>query len=368
MDIYFFYERVDISLIQQLPQIPTVSQNKEQNVEVSNKLIHKTNNTKRNTVDKTITDCHGPSKNTHANKVNTSYQCKQCDKVFKYISDFNVHMSTHKIASTSTIHEIMQEDIDGEISSTHNSVFSQQYEENIPPDPSEEAFLRQFDEEKTVPMNVRDEIDNQASPHQQLPVNVQDADVQPRRSTRLAAIRQQQPRQIGKRTLRQLNNIARSCDVQYFNENDIISKVNPHYAGLLSDVCCKYCKAFRYKDESDAICCKRGGVKVASTKEPPEPISNLINSQDKNLVQINDSFSFTSLGCNQNLLPGYNPIFKIQGKIYHRIGSLLPQEGAVPKYAQVYIFDTENELQIRLNNQDSNLDKEILKKYTESFT
>ena len=86
----------------------------------------------------------------------------------------------------------------------------------------------------------------------------------------------------------------------------------------------------------------------------------MINSQHKNLVQINDSFSFTSLGCNQNLLPGYNPIFKIQGKIYHRIGSLLPQEGAVPKYAQVYIFDTENELQNRLNNQDSNLDKEIL--------
>ena len=179
-------------------------------------------------------------------------------------------MSTHKIVSTSSIHEIMQEDIDGEISSTHNSVFSQQYEGNIPPDLSEDAFLRQFDEEEIVPMNVQDEIDNQASPHQQLPINVQHADstteiVQPRRSTRLAAIRQQQPRQIGKRTLRQLNNIARSCDVQYFNENNINSKVKPHYAGLLSDVCCKYCEAFRHKDESDAICCKRGGVKVAST-------------------------------------------------------------------------------------------------------
>ena len=85
-------------------------------------------------------------------------------------------MSTHKIVSTSTIHEIMQEDIDGEISSTHNSVFSQQYEENIPPDPSEEAFLRQFDEEEIVPMNLQDEIDNQASPHQQLPINVQHAE------------------------------------------------------------------------------------------------------------------------------------------------------------------------------------------------
>ena len=35
--------------------------------------------------------------------------------------------------------------------------------------------------------------------------------------------------------------------------------------------------------------------------------------------------------------------------IYHLIGSLLPEEGQVPRFAQLYIYDTENEVRNRLN-------------------
>jgi hypothetical protein len=38
------------------------------------------------------------------------------------------------------------------------------------------------------------------------------------------------------------------------------------------------------------------------------------------------------------------PVFKIFGQVCHRIGSLLPHGDAPPKFAQLYIYDTANEL------------------------
>ena len=40
--------------------------------------------------------------------------------------------------------------------------------------------------------------------------------------------------------------------------------------------------------------------------------------------------------------------FKIHGQIYHRIGSLLPDEGQNPVFAQLYIYDTDHENSNRL--------------------
>ena len=41
-------------------------------------------------------------------------------------------------------------------------------------------------------------------------------------------------------------------------------------------------------------------------------------------------------------------VFKINGVVHHRIGTLLPHRGAQPKFAQLYIYDTEHEQQNRL--------------------
>ncbi|XP_019195804.1 PREDICTED: uncharacterized protein LOC109189646 [Ipomoea nil] len=43
------------------------------------------------------------------------------------------------------------------------------------------------------------------------------------------------------------------------------------------------------------------------------------------------------------------PIFRINGQNFHRIGSLLPSLGVQPKFAQLYIHDTENEIENRFN-------------------
>ena len=43
------------------------------------------------------------------------------------------------------------------------------------------------------------------------------------------------------------------------------------------------------------------------------------------------------------------PIFLLSGQSYHSIGSLLHPDDLKPKFAQLYIYDIENEISNRLN-------------------
>ena len=36
---------------------------------------------------------------------------------------------------------------------------------------------------------------------------------------------------------------------------------------------------------------------------------------------------------------GFNPSFRIQGQVYHLIGSIIPTQGESPKFAQIYFID-----------------------------
>ncbi|CAN1136490.1 hypothetical protein LINPERPRIM_LOCUS21129 [Linum perenne] len=58
---------------------------------------------------------------------------------------------------------------------------------------------------------------------------------------------------------------------------------------------------------------------------------------------------------NLNRTGGAPCIFSIGGQIFHRLGSLIPPEGKPPKYAQMFVFDTENEIKHRLNSCPSNV-------------
>ncbi|XP_019200269.1 PREDICTED: uncharacterized protein LOC109193896 [Ipomoea nil] len=46
---------------------------------------------------------------------------------------------------------------------------------------------------------------------------------------------------------------------------------------------------------------------------------------------------------------GGPPVFRLNGQNYHLMGSLLPHEGKPPHFAQLYIYDTNNEQIIRIN-------------------
>jgi hypothetical protein len=41
-------------------------------------------------------------------------------------------------------------------------------------------------------------------------------------------------------------------------------------------------------------------------------------------------------------------VFRVNGQIHHRIGSLLPLPDNCPKFAELYIFDTKNEISNRI--------------------
>ena len=86
----------------------------------------------------------------------------------------------------------------------------------------------------------------------------------------------------------------------------------------------------------------------------------LLNGQDsrsqhylQNIRSYNGMFSFTSIGGNiqSSINDGYGPPqFILHGQSYHRIGSLLPDSGSTPKFAQLYIYDTQNEVSNRLSH------------------
>ena len=63
-------------------------------------------------------------------------------------------------------------------------------------------------------------------------------------------------------------------------------------------------------------------------------------------------FAFTSAGIKFKKSINHSrgpPTIRIQGQPCHIIGSMLPMPRKEPKFAQLYIFDTENEVQNRTN-------------------
>ena len=137
--------------------------------------------------------------------------------------------------------------------------------------------------------------------------------------------------------------------------------------GLINCVC-TYCGALMWIHERVSttsrhrpefqLCCYRGKSVLPSLQSTPSEIADYLKSNDviskefrKNIRLYNSSLCFTSLGVNLDLNLANNRsgsyTFRIQGSPYHLVGSAVPTEGANPKFAQLYIYDAEHELQNR---------------------
>ncbi|KAG7594947.1 P-loop containing nucleoside triphosphate hydrolase [Arabidopsis thaliana x Arabidopsis arenosa] len=131
---------------------------------------------------------------------------------------------------------------------------------------------------------------------------------------------------------------------------------------------CKYCGALMWfderinkrnssKDPTFTLCCGQGSVKLPFLKESPELIKKLLKGKDaisrnfrENLRIYNMLFAMTSLGgkVDKSMPKGKGPaMFRLQGGNYHQIGGLKPGPGDYAKYSQLYIVDTETEVDER---------------------
>ncbi|PWA57687.1 hypothetical protein CTI12_AA406940 [Artemisia annua] len=109
--------------------------------------------------------------------------------------------------------------------------------------------------------------------------------------------------------------------------------------------------------DSFSIFCMNGKIKLERMIDPPEELLQLFKSDDKrskifqhDIRKFNMMFSFTSMGGNvdKNINKGGPPfIFRMSGQNYHLYGTVLPRDEEIPKFAQLYIVDTGNEISNR---------------------
>ncbi|KAJ3859745.1 hypothetical protein EV359DRAFT_50377, partial [Lentinula novae-zelandiae] len=130
------------------------------------------------------------------------------------------------------------------------------------------------------------------------------------------------------------------------------------------EIKCSNCKAFHWKAEMlttsrgeeklFGTCCLSGKVRLPLLEEPPVELLQLFNGEDhnsqhflENIRTYNAAYAFVSLGL--KLQPQNDPElpqtgvkqFKIKGELWHSLGSLLPEPGKNPIYAQLYIMTPE---------------------------
>ena len=105
------------------------------------------------------------------------------------------------------------------------------------------------------------------------------------------------------------------------------------------------------------ICCGNGKVKLPLVPRTPSYLWQLYNDPVKgphfhrNTRVYNTMFAFTSTGGNvdTSINRGGSPyIYKLNGQNHHLFGSLIPDEGKDPKFSQLYIYDTANEVENRM--------------------
>ncbi|KAK3021307.1 hypothetical protein RJ639_046878, partial [Escallonia herrerae] len=122
---------------------------------------------------------------------------------------------------------------------------------------------------------------------------------------------------------------------------------------------------------------RQGRVKLPLLRQPPEELEELLEQAKfiESVVAYNSMFAFTSLRGKIDIMVnnGKGPyIFLLGGQNHHRIGSLLPPEGQLPKFAQLYIYDSQNEVANRMaafskDNGSSTLDANIVEKLDRIF-
>ena len=152
------------------------------------------------------------------------------------------------------------------------------------------------------------------------------------------------------------------CKKQYSEHpNIVIGKM---------DTICEYCHARKFKGETAGMCCSSGKVNLPALNVPPPQLLAYMTGKVpdsnhflQNIRRYNCCFQMTSFGasliCQEE---NFSPVFKVQGQIYHRLGSLLPMSNETPKFLQIYfVGNDELETDQRCSNFQG-LQRDIIQK------
>ena len=111
---------------------------------------------------------------------------------------------------------------------------------------------------------------------------------------------------------------------------------------------CSNCGALKFEKETDSLCCSKGKIQLDEFPQPQTFLQHLYEGIDRNgkhflanIRKYNSAFQMTSFGCNEVSMAGFNPSFRIQGQVYHLIGSIVPTQGESHKFSQIYFIDNE---------------------------
>ncbi len=155
------------------------------------------------------------------------------------------------------------------------------------------------------------------------------------------------------------------------------------YLGKMDSVC-RHCGAFHFKSEivsgrNDEYkqCCHYGCVELPGFLPYPDEIKALLQGADmegknfrENIRNYNSAMAFASMGAQIAPPTSSGPYcFRIHGQVYHRIGSLHPEEGQRAQYGQLYILDSALALEERMGNAGNDRCNEtIMKKLGDVLT
>ncbi|KAK9931510.1 hypothetical protein M0R45_018784 [Rubus argutus] len=151
---------------------------------------------------------------------------------------------------------------------------------------------------------------------------------------------------------------------------------------------CVHCNAYYWRDEKNTRgiytgCCQQGQVRLPQPNPTPQFLEKLLDLNNgresilfkENIRVYNSMFSFTSMGAkiDYHINDGSGPyVFKICGQVHHLMGSVLPLDGELPKYAQLYVYDTHNEISNRMNaidpfHNNQKIKQDIVKRLIQMF-
>ncbi|PWA90990.1 helitron helicase-like domain-containing protein [Artemisia annua] len=117
-------------------------------------------------------------------------------------------------------------------------------------------------------------------------------------------------------------------------------------------------------------CFLAGKVVLREHQQYPLYIRQLFSTRHfmENITAYSQMFAMTPLGAtvDESINNGRGPyVFKVSGQIYHWIGGLCPPPGKDPRFLQLYIYDTQHEVENRLSHfpahQRHQLDIEIIR-------